>query len=571
MQPNLIDLNTIFESNGRDYVSGLLDKFLVIKEKIKGTSLHFRFVNEEIKFYKGSTNKEISIIDRTLQSIYEKPIDRVLEKAIAMYEYDMIPESYRFAFRYIPEDSKLYVEEIRIIESNNKVRFIEDPVLLEQWSEHFQCDGILTAYFGRLKQQTKKSILESLDDRTIDIYDILNLNKNRSESLTMKFLDRLNEDVSAKILNPTIKPTKAKDRIASDTYSIALQDVLAYLSTVSFDKFNPIGEDKGQKMLNLISDLYVAYMEKNASKYDGMEDLDGPDFAKDIPDFGINLANVVNPKTKTLLAKSNINKELFKLFLGTFTKKRRKTSMLIDDNTKFEINKIIDMISDRSLEKPNEPKESIPTFEDYYYNKYQKRAILNEADSWMVYEGKLDLTHKKQGRKGVNILVGRFQPPTLGHIKVLRQMHAKNGLPCVVINVRSKSGKNQIFEPETILNIWMAIAKQYNFIEAIREANTGFLDQVLNALRPEFEPVLWGTGTDRMKGYERIIKNYGPEADTLPEFEAFEIKRSGKNISATKVREAIQADNEKEFKALTPTAEHKFYKQLRSEMNLDLS
>lgn len=571
MQSNLIDLKTIFESEGRDYVSGLLDKFLVVKEKIKGTSLHFRFVNEEIKFYKGSTNKEISIIDRTLQSIYEKPIDWVFDKAIAMYEYGMVPESYRFAFRYTPEDSKLFLEEVRIIESNNKVRFIEDPVLLEQWSEHFQCDGILTAYFGRLKNQTKKGILESLESGTNDIYDILNLNKNRSESLTMKFLDRLNEDVSAKILNPTIKPTKSKDRIASDTYSIALQDVLAYLSTVSFDKFNPTGEDKGQKMLNLISDLYVSYMEKNASKYDGMEDLDGPDFAKDIPDFGINLANVVNPKTKTLLAKSNINKELFKLFLGTFTKKRRKTSTLIDDNTKFEINKIIDMISDRSIEKPNEPIESIPTFEDYYYNKYQKRAILNEADSWMVYEGKLDLTHKKQGRKGVNILVGRFQPPTLGHIKVLRQMHAKNGLPCVVINVRSKSGKNQIFEPETILNIWMAIAKQYNFIEAIREANTGFLDQVLNALRPEFEPVLWGTGTDRMKGYERIIKNYGPEADTLPEFEAFEIKRSGKNISATKVREAIQADNEKEFKALTPTAEHKFYKQLRSEMNLDLS
>lgn len=566
MQSNLIDLNTILKSNGRDYVSGLLDKFLVVKEKIKGTSLHFRFVNEEIKFYKGSTNKEISIIDRTLQSIYEKPIDWVFEKAIAMYEYGMIPESYRFAFRYTPKDSKLYLEEIRIVESNNKIRFIEDPVLLEQWSDHFQCDGILTAYFGRLKQQTKKSILESLDDRTIDIYDILNLNKNRSESLTMKFLDRLNEDVSAKILNPTIKPTKSKERSASDTYSIALQDVLAYLNTINFDKFDPTGEDKGQKMLNLISDLYVSYMEKNASKYDGMEDLDGPDFAKNIPDFDINLHNVVNSSAKKLLSKSQINKELFKLFLGTFTKKRRKTSTLIDDNTKFEINKIIDMISDRSLEKPKDPKESIPTFEDYYYNKYQKRAILNESDSWMIYEGKLDLTHKQQGRKAVNILVGRFQPPTLGHVKVLRQMHAKNNLPCVVINVRSKSGKNQKFDPETILKIWMDIANQYKFIDGIRESSTGFLDQVLNSLRPEFEPVLWGTGTDRIKGYERIIKNYGPEANTLPEFEAFEIKRSGKNISATQVREAIAADNEKEFKALTPTAEHKFFKQLRTEL-----
>ena len=566
MQSKLDDLKTIYESKGRDYVSGLLDKFIVVKEKLKGTSLHFRFVNEELKFYKGSTNKEISIIDRTLQSVYEKPIQWLQDKALGMYEYNMIPESYRFAFRYVPEDSKIYLEEIRIIESNNKVRFIEDPVLLEQWSTNLSCDGICTTHFGRLRKSQKIDILESLEDESIDIYDILKANKNRSESLTMKFLDRLNETVSTKVLNPTIKPTKAEGHSASDTYSIALQDVLAFLNTVNFDKFNPVGEDKGQRMLNLISDLYADYMSNNASKYEGMEDLDGPDFAKNIPDFDINLENVVNSNAKDLLSKSNINKELFKLFLGTFTKKRRKTSVLIDENTRFEINKIIDKISDRCVDKPNEPKESIPTFEDYYYNKYQKRAILNESDQWMLFEGKLDLTHKEAGRKPVNILVGRFQPPTLGHIKVLREMHAKNNLPCVVVNVRSKSGKNQKFDPETILRIWTDIQKQYKFIEGIREANTGFLDQVLNALRPEFEPVLWGTGTDRIKGYERIIKNYGPEANVLPDFQAYEIKRSGKNISATQVREAIIANNEKEFKKLTPTAEHKFYNQLQTEL-----
>jgi hypothetical protein len=148
-------------------------------------------------------------------------------------------------------------------------------------------------------------------------------------------------------------------------------------------------------------------------------------------------------------------------------------------------------------------------------------------------------------------------------------MHAANGLPCVVVNVRSKSGKNQKFEPETILKIWMDIAKQYNFIEGIKESNTGFLDQVLNALRPEFEPALWGTGSDRIKGYERIIKTYGKEANVHPEFKAYEIKRSGKNISATQVRETIISDNEKEFKKLTPKAEWPFWDQLKNELSHD--
>ena len=568
MQPNIHDLNSIYSSKGQDYVSGLLGKFVVVRENLNGTKIQLTVENDgHIKFFKGTSNKELNLIDRTLTKIYEKPIERLTHAFNRYWSINhTFPHNYRFGFRYLRESDELILDEIRVIESNSKIRFIEDNVILESWASNLDCNGISTIYFGRLKNNHIEDILESLDDSSLDIYDILNINKKRSESLTMKFLDRLNETVSAKVLNPTIKLDKSSDRSSSDTYAIALQDVLAFLNTLKFSTFDPKGEDKAERMLNLISDLYVKYMKDNESKYEGMEDLDGPDFAKNIPDFGINLDNVINPEAKKFLAKSEINKELFKLFLGTFTKKRKKTSIIIDDNTKFEINKMIDAISDRCVDKPSDPIESIPTFEDYYYEKYQKRALLNEST---LNEGKLDLTHKKQGRKAVNILVGRFQPPTLGHIKVLRKMHAENNLPCVVVNVRSKSGKNQKFEPETILKIWMDIAKQYNFIEGIREANTGFLDQVLNALRPEFEPVLWGTGTDRIKGYERIIKNYGPEADVLPEFKAFEIKRSGKNISATQVRNAIAAGDEKEFKKLTPKAEWKFYDQLKNELAHD--
>jgi len=88
----------------------------------------------------------------------------------------------------------------------------------------------------------------------------------------------------------------------------------------------------------------------------------------------------------------------------------------------------------------------------------------------------------------------------------------------------------------------------------------------LNALRTEFEPVLWGTGTDRYKDYQRMIEKYGPECNVLPDFRSFEIKRSGKNISASNAREFILADNEKEFKKITPKAAHKYYKQLRTEL-----
>jgi hypothetical protein len=112
----------------------------------------------------------------------------------------------------------------------------------------------------------------------------------------------------------------------------------------------------------------------------------------------------------------------------------------------------------------------------------------------------------------------------------------------------------------------MDITKQYKFIEGVVETQTGFIYNIIDALRPLYEPVLWGTGSDRLKDYERQISKYGPEANVLKEFQPYEVKRTGKNISATKVREAILEDNQNEFKKLTPKAEHRYYKQLRAEL-----
>jgi len=257
------------------------------------------------------------------------------------------------------------------------------------------------------------------------------------------------------------------------------------------------------------------------------------------------------------------------LFLGTFTKKKKNTSVLIDDNMRFEINKLVDMISDRAIETP-ENKETVPTFEDYFYNKYQKRALLESdyflKEAILLENVSKDLVHKEPGKTPVNIIVGRFQPPTLGHIKLLRKLNAENSLPCVIVQVRSKSKGNLKFDESLITKIWMDIIKQYSFIVSVEEAQTGFLVPVLDALRSKYEPVLWGTGTDRYKDYVRMIKNYGPECNVLDDFRPFEVKRDSKNISATQVRDAIEADDEKLFKKLTPKAEHRYYKQLRTEL-----
>ena len=568
MSKGLTSLDEIYESKGRDYTLGLFDKFLVLRERLTGTAISFNSKDNKPIFYKTGSPKELSLLDRTLQSIYESSIlhiTEVLESNKNPFSH-FLEENLLFNLRYFPEGTKYRPTNGLVLESiKDGGSFIDDPTVLNHYANLLDIDKPPIIKYGRLSKVQKTNLNEWIDTPENTYYEMKKLfgQSEIADGYTYKFLDKLEETVSAKVLNPKtdIKVSK-ESRTHSDTYAIALQDIIAFINSFNFDTVKVKGDDKEQRRLNLISDLYAKYIAKNGSKYAGMEDLDGPDFSKDIPEFSVNLKFVINKNTKNYLEKSQINKELFKLFLGTFTKKRKKTSVLIDDHMKNEINKIVTDINDRSVEKP-QVKETIPTFEDYYYNKYQKRALFENE----LYEGiAQDLIHKEPGKTPVNILVGRFQPPTLGHIKVLRQLNAQNSLPCVVIQVISKSGKNQHFDESTITRIWMDIAKQYKFIAGIKEATNGFLVPVLNALRPEYEPVLWGTGTDRYKDYERMIKKYGEEANTLPDFRPFEIKRSGSNISATKVREALTADDESEFKKLTPKAEHKYYKQLRNEL-----
>ena len=565
MSAGLSNLISIYNQEGRDFILGLFEKFVVVREKTNGTNLYFKKDGDHLSFYR-SNLKPITIIDRTLTSVYERSINHIINVSEGLD----LPNNYMYGIRHDHENDLLFLDEVRCYNSRANIKFIDDVQILQETASLLNVNSPNIIHYGRLSRIQRENLLECLESPNLLETNLIDIFETNSDELIIKFLDKMNESISAKILDPK-KEIRVKNEVRepSDTYSIALQDVLEFIQTYNFDTIKVKGEDKDQRVLNLIADIYAKYMAKNGYKYSGVENLDGPNFTKNIPAFDVNQKFVINKNAQNYLSKSQINRDLFKLFLGTFIKKRSKTSILIDENTRFEINKIIDKIMDTIKDKP-EVKETIPTFEEYFYDRYQKRALMESEESTdeelFILEGAADLTHKEPGKKQVNIVVGRFQPPTLGHVKLLRQLHAANSLPVVVVQVRSKSGENTPFDNELITRIWMDITKQYKFIEGVVETQTGFIYSILNALRPMYEPVLWGTGSDRLKDYDRQITKYGPEANVLKDFQPYEVKRTGQNISATKVRNAIMEDNESEFKKLTPKAEHRYYDQLRTEL-----
>ena len=188
-----------------------------------------------------------------------------------------------------------------------------------------------------------------------------------------------------------------------------------------------------------------------------------------------------------------------------------------------------------------------------------KTTVLNEA---------LKVPHEERGKKPVNMFVGRFQPFTLGHVKVFEKMYKENGLPVVVYMVRGgkPDPEKRPFDEDMQQAMFAKMKKQYPFLEASFVVPNGAIDTMFAAARPAYEPMMWGYGTDRKKDYGAMIdkQSYRDQLGVDPSFKGYEIPRTGENISASKVRNALKIDDEKSFKKMTPKSIHSFYKTLQN-------
>lgn len=185
----------------------------------------------------------------------------------------------------------------------------------------------------------------------------------------------------------------------------------------------------------------------------------------------------------------------------------------------------------------------------------------------------LTIDSSEPGAKKVNIMVGRFQPPTLGHLKVLKSLSKQNGHPVVVFLVRAKKvdPKKAPFEIETTQQMFNDLIKKHSFMEDVIVIESAAIDKMYNLLRPMYEPILWGTGSDRMKSYGSQVNKeaYRTELNVDPEFKLHEIKRDEDNISASKVRDAIRDDDMDTFKSMTDRVVHSYYPILKTELTGD--
>jgi hypothetical protein len=150
-------------------------------------------------------------------------------------------------------------------------------------------------------------------------------------------------------------------------------------------------------------------------------------------------------------------------------------------------------------------------------------------------------------------------------------MYKENGLPCIVLLVRGKKvdKEKSPFDEDIQIALFEEMKKEYSFLEAIFVIPTAAIDVIFNTLRPTYEPVLWGYGTDRKKAYDYQIENpkYREALNVLEDFHGYEIKRTDEDVSASKVRQALLLDDENLYKSLVPKSMYSQYEVLKNIIN----
>ena len=402
---------------------------------------------------------------------------------------------------------------------------------------------------------------------TKEMYKIFNPNATKSmlqrdleseiDGLVLNFAE--GKKIQSYKLEDFIRKPLNEGRESSHIYQITIADILEFVSLYDFEGVQLNEESADERYLELMSIVFNDYVAENSSKFIGVN-FESAEFSS-AESFRLNPTFIKNEKTVKHVS-NDILAELFKITLGTFRKERTKPSDILNDDMIKHLNGMVEKINKVVLAE-NTNETSIYDYRNFMlHNKIV--TTMNEA---------LTVNHTEQGKEPVNIFVGRFQPFTLGHAKVLETIHKQNGYDVIVFLIKAKNKKKgdefrKPYSEDLQVKMFKQVQKQYKFLKEIIILDRAAIDYMFNALRPKYEPVLWGTGSDRIKSYSGQVYNddYRDQLNVRADFGMYEIPRTDDNISATKVRNAMLDGNEKDFRAMTPKSLHKMYPILKTEL-----
>jgi hypothetical protein len=443
------ELTNIYKEIGQQFVDDLFKDYLLVTEKLSGSSFSFERHGDEIRFFKGSNKRPINLVDRTLMMYYEQAIQYILNKT--ENHIKDLPEYWRFCFQYFVNNqpgaieydnvpmNNLVLTHIQVKNPKGKIaKVIEDPRVLRDWASAFDVTPLIPIFSGYLKEDQKRKIREFLSTPKEDQLELFGTNSfakylieslnptitrttlqndlNKPiDSIIFKFFKQgTNQTFTAKMIDPytqaLMKDKEPVDlkRAPADINEILLLDILAFVEQRGLRAGELLTSNPQERYLELMANLFNDYVAKRGSDLKKL-DIEKASFAKG-PEFDVNLNLIKNNQTRELLQDSESLRNLYKIVLGSLRKKRnpKRVGSIMTASVVEDFNKLVDLIS-ATINK--ETDGEFKTFGDYLNTKVSESYEEKDLEEMLVEEkvlnynnfihlGKVNINEAKKIGKG---------------------------------------------------------------------------------------------------------------------------------------------------------------------------
>lgn len=531
------NLKQVHTKKGEDFLNNLLNNFVVINENIDGTFFGVKKdSNDRFRYFKKSG--EITYVDRMLMKYYNPAI--AYFETLPEEKKQRIPSNFYFGFEYIsrrdnrskfdraPKNNLILSYIHRLDEDGKPVETLQTKDDLDRWAFYLGVEAPPIIFEGILDDEQKSAILEfvyspesELQEKfkttsfTKYIISILNPDAPESikrkgssdiESIVFRFYDENDENAKssaflAKLVDPIFQsrskenPTQ-EEKKSNDYIWLIVIDLMNHIEMYDEDALRKMCDDVDdydEKYLKLINTIFKDFVKRYEYKYEGLE-LDVPEYLKR-PEFEVEYDFVGDPTVVSLIRGNETYKEIYRILVNFFRKTRKKTtssffSPELLTQLNIQVKKIKRVIMGDVLYEG-----LFPSFGEFIGDTSFSSVFVGEQEEF--------IKRKKKNVKAekVNVLIGTFQPIHNGHIKAAQKLKDQNGLDCVFVSI-IKSNKRYPFSERTVRILLEKVQQAHpDLIKEVRIANKDSIKAVMAELRPDFEPILWGSSVRKIKDY----------------------------------------------------------------------
>lgn len=429
----MLSLQNILNSEGQEFLDNLLNKEVIVNEKLNAATLSFKKkqtsemdLNRKLTFYKGSgsNKKEITIADKVMTTFYSSGMQYLnnLSKLII----DQIPANWTFVCRYFPNHQPSFIN-YSVLPKNNLVLSciitaggtkIDDVDDLRSWAEMFDIAYQEPVYKGRLTEYQKEKLNSYLKGETTNkesfsrfIITLLNPSLTHSlyqndgfdspiDGFVFKFLsdDGFTKPVSAKLIDPYMTNIISKNKSGkafNDNKDVLLSDFAVFMSGQDLDSIVLTSKTESERYLELFYRLFNRYIKYKKAQLEDF-DVDTNDIVKESIDidFSVNIDEITNETTKKLLRENPEYKNIFKTLLGSFKSKKPEDykSVVMSPGVVRLFNDVVDKIVNKASTGEDNDHLSFTSYLETLKKKDINSLDINNAPDDVKKENMIDET-----------------------------------------------------------------------------------------------------------------------------------------------------------------------------------